>query len=281
MNSCRPKQPAFTLIELLVVIAVIAVLAALLLPALGSAKERAKTTQCLSDMKQLQLGWQLYGLDYQDSMPGNDKYGTSFANDLIWANGYMTYETDILATFAFPAVTNRSMLEADGKGSIGKYVGNASVYRCPSDPSYIILGGQRLDRVRSYAANNYLGTHGPNQGGPGGSTGRKFTKFSSISGIAPSEIWCLIEQQEDSINDAVFVNYTRTLTQFASWVELAAARHQKGCCLSFMDGHVERHKWQEASTLRPVYRIAFSGMVNVPPPSKDIKWVTEHATALP
>ena len=277
MNSCRAKQPAFTLIELLVVIAIIAVLAALLLPALSGAKERAKTTQCLSNMKQLQLGWQLYTMDFGDFMPGNDRYGTSFANDLIWAHGFMTYENDALAAFAFPTVTNRSMLEADGKGSIGKYVGNASVYRCPSDRSYIILNGQRLDRVRSYAANNYLGTHGPYQGGPPASTGRTFTKFSSIQGISPSEMWCLIEQQEDSINDAVFENNPRTLTQYGAWVELAAARHQKGCCLSFMDGHVERHRWEDKRTVLPVIRVRQFAVPSANSP--DVRWLMQRATA--
>ena len=280
MNARRQIQQGFTLIELLVVIAIIAILAALLLPALGRAKDKARTIQCLNNMKQLQIGWQLYAADFNDAMPGNDKYGLG-PNDLIWAPGYMTYETYPPGLPVLWTSANRPMLEADSPGSVGRQVRNASVYRCPSDRSYIIFGGQQLDRVRSYAANDYIGTHGPNQLGPASTTGKRFSKFSAITGMSPSDLWCIIEQQEDSINDAVFVNYPRTATVFDAWVELPAARHQKGCCLSFADGHVERHKWQESSTLRPVYRSAFSGLVNVPPPSKDIKWLTERATALP
>jgi len=51
---------AFTLIELLVVIAIIALLIAILLPALGKAKDSGRQTVCLTQLKQLQLGWELY-----------------------------------------------------------------------------------------------------------------------------------------------------------------------------------------------------------------------------
>jgi prepilin-type N-terminal cleavage/methylation domain-containing protein/prepilin-type processing-associated H-X9-DG protein len=63
------KRNAFTLIELLVVVAIIAVLVALLLPALGRARENARQALCLANQRQLGLAVTLYVQDYRDAYP--------------------------------------------------------------------------------------------------------------------------------------------------------------------------------------------------------------------
>jgi prepilin-type N-terminal cleavage/methylation domain-containing protein len=63
------SRKGFTLVELLVVIAVIAVLAALLLPVLAHAKEKARSTQCLGNLRQWGLAFRLYADDHEDFLP--------------------------------------------------------------------------------------------------------------------------------------------------------------------------------------------------------------------
>jgi prepilin-type N-terminal cleavage/methylation domain-containing protein len=70
-RPARKPCAGFTLIELLVVIAIIAILAAILIPVLASAKQKALRTSCVSNLRQIAIGWTMYSSDFNALMPCN------------------------------------------------------------------------------------------------------------------------------------------------------------------------------------------------------------------
>jgi len=123
----NPRRLGFTLIELLVVIAIIAILAAILFPAFARARENARKTSCLSNMKQLGLGFMQYTQDYDEKFPGSAPSANTIGTLQPWSAQGLGHWVPggVVVSAATPCIP--------ANGAIYPYVKSSQIFVCPSD----------------------------------------------------------------------------------------------------------------------------------------------------
>jgi prepilin-type N-terminal cleavage/methylation domain-containing protein/prepilin-type processing-associated H-X9-DG protein len=257
----------FTLIELLVVVSIIALLVAMLIPSLGRARDRARTTVCATNMKQWGLGFVIYGQQNSDSLPFDGGDGTSavpiglWSDDGLWFNGVV--ESLNSANAGYFQLQENALT---GGAPLPKFGTNIkSIFMCPSAldaaagkgdqmqngyfDTYGLLGSpspglRQLDMLLCYGMNSQIrsltyGTTYPPVEGTG-----DLRKFAQLN---PASQTVMVAEKRINPNEIPTTdpNYTKALTQNKIAPTRVGNRHSNGLNLTFVDGHVEWLSYQK------------------------------------
>ncbi|MGD9494665.1 MAG: prepilin-type N-terminal cleavage/methylation domain-containing protein [Armatimonadota bacterium] len=212
------RARGFTLIELLVVIAIIAILAAILFPVFAKAREKARQTSCLANVRQMTTATMMYVQDYDETFPGGLMRTNGTAQGPVSQSSYFTAYW-LTADWLFPYVKNREIFFCPS-GDLG------SVYSCDYG-----FNRRICPDLRSSSASVRLGMiHAPAE---------KYLCFDSgaymiaDNGItAPTGAFWYIPGTAMGRDPATLTPYPLT-----GWMatDFKSGRHNEGCNMGFCD----------------------------------------------
>ena len=211
----------FTLIELLVVIAIIAILAAMLLPALKSAREKARTISCGANLKQIGSAGHLYNSNW------NEHITYSGAD----ATNYHPWTVQLATSCGY---------KLDSTGWIDSTDTTARVYRCPSTtkkPSTAAWDISRYSRANNYVQNRSLDLFYFNDKKGINGVGRRLAEIKQ-----PSKT-LYISEAANSVAPVCYISYEFASTWFGFY-------HNNGLNVLFLDGHVQYAKKEAFTKMR-------------------------------
>ncbi|MED6314397.1 MAG: type II secretion system protein [Verrucomicrobiota bacterium] len=269
MRLAKCQLRGFTLIELLVVIAIIAILAGLLLPALARAKAKATGISCMNNLRQMSFSWAMYTDDHDGRLVPNAVFPT---RNRSWVRGWLNYAQSV------PDNTNTVYLM---QSRLWPYHQSIGVWKCPADKSTSRHGGKQLPRVRSISMNGFLNPPALQAWQAGY---RPIRKLSDVSGKSLSELYVVLDQREDRINNGYFAvdmtGYNPRNPNATRWVDYPASYHNNAGGVTLADGHAVIKKWIDPRT-----SVTIRKGVNIPifvssPKNVDIHWL-QHRSAPP
>lgn len=228
----RRKVHGFSLVELIVVIGIIAALVAILLPAVGRARQEAVRISCKSNMRQLMAAVDMYVSENQGQLP--------FCNWQPNVNKVRLYGAGWLFTAPREGAWDPPALAGDWNtieppsegvktGVLWPYLKQLRVYHCPADlPNGGWIGTEWLT---SYIMNGAQCAYG---GTPFGQPGFKITSFPNSSNV--TLLWEVMEQPYEGVSkdNGRWNDGASMPTE-----EIMAHRHSKGANIAFLDSHVE------------------------------------------